>query len=188
MYEVAEDETRYTALKKTNKSLAEDNAEMQQLLDFLRTRPEAEALAVLHRLRSGADPSSVLELIRDSDLLLQASTRKWGSHDGDVDGGPGSISTRHEHKNKQTAYPVDGERRSRSGSFETDGESNAEKMAAMERKYAALQRDVNRMQEFYRYIHSMPEAEVTRIVQRIRSSKDPLTVMDFLSKNDSVTL
>ncbi|KAL8783320.1 MAG: hypothetical protein Q9195_009428, partial [Heterodermia aff. obscurata] len=176
VYEVAEDETRYTALKKTNKSLMEDNSEMQQLLDCLRTRSEAEALDILHRLRSGADPSTVLELVRDGDLLLQASTRRSSGPGGDVDGGVGSTRDY-----KQRAYSAKDKRRSRSGSFEIDGEANAEKMVDMERKYAALKKDMDRMHELYRYIHAMPEAEVTRVVLRIRSTEDPLTVLDLLN-------
>ena len=183
VYEVPEDETRYTALKKLNKALVEDNSEMQQLLDFLRTRSEAEALAILHRLRSGASPSTVLELIRDGDLLLQASTRQWSGDDADVDRAAGS--TRPEHHGKQPAeYPLEDQHRSRSHSFETDGESNAETIVNLQKKYAALQKDMDRMQELYRSIHAMPEAEVTKIVQRIRASSDPLTVMDFLSNVD----
>lgn len=162
----------------------DDNSEMQQLLDFLRTRSEAEALDILHRLRSGAHPSSVLELVRDGDLLLQASTRQWSGHDGDVDRGTGS--TRPEHDNKKAAYLVKDQCGSRSDSFETHGESNAEKLVNMERKYAALKNDMDRMQELYRYIHAMPEAEITKVVLRIRSSKDPLTVLDFLSNVGSV--
>ena len=76
--------------------------------------------------------------------------------------------------------------RSQSDGFEIDDESTAEMLVIMERKYAALQNDMERMQEMYRSIHAMPEAEVTSIVQRIRSSQDLLTVMDFLSNVDSV--
>ena len=180
---MAEDETRYTALKKINKTLMEDNSEMQKLLDFLRTRSETEALAILHRLRSGADPSSVLKLVKDGDLLLQASAKQWSDHETD---GTGGGSTRPKQKNKNTAYPFKDQGRSQSESFETDGQATGEMLVIMERKYAALQNDMDRMQDLYRYIHAMPEAEVTSIVQRIRSSKDPLTVMDFLSNNNSV--
>ena len=162
----------------------EDNTEMQQLLDFLRTRSETEALAILHRLRSGADPSSVLKLVRDGDLLLQASARQWSGHDTDID--RGGASTRPKQKNKNPAYPMEDQGRSQSDGFEIDDESTAEMLVIMERKYAALQNDMERMQEMYRFIHAMPEAEVISIVQRIRSGQDPLTVMDFLSNVDSV--
>ena len=179
-----EDETRYTALKKSNKTLAEDNSEMQQLLDFLRTRSEPEALAILHRLRTGADPYSVLKMVRDGDLLLQASGRQRSGHEADVDGGVGS--TRPEPKNKNTAYPINDQRRSQTDGLEADDKAAAEKLVIMERKYAASQSDIDRLQELFRYIHTMPEAEVTKIVQLIRSTKDPLAVMDFLSNADSI--
>ena len=184
VYEVPEDETRYTALKKSNKTLADDNSEMQQLLDSLRTRSEPEALAILHRMRTGADPYSVLKLVRDGDLLLQASGRQRSGQYADVDGGVGS--TPPERKDKNTAYPISDQRRSQSDVFEADDKATAEKLVIMERKCAALQSDMDRMQELFRYIHAMPEAEVTRIVQLIRSIKDPLTVMDFLSNADSI--
>ena len=100
---MAEDETRYTALKKINKSLMEDNTEMQQLLDFLRTRSET-TLAILHRLRSGADPSSVLKLVRDGDLLLQASARQWSGHDTDIDRGGASTRPKQKKKTQHTRW------------------------------------------------------------------------------------
>lgn len=188
VYEVAEDETRYTALKKNNQTLLEDNLEMQQLFDLLRTRSETEAVAILHRLRSGADPNSVLKMVRDSDLLLQASARQRGGHDADVDHGDGARSTRpeHKHKNNNTAYAMQDGHRSRSDSFEIDDPATAEKLAILERKYAALQDDMDRMLELYRHIQGMPEADVTGMVQRIRSSKNPLTVMDLLSNVGSI--
>ena len=193
VYEVAEDQTRYTALKKNNQTLLEDNSEMQQLFDCLRTRSETEALAILHRLRSGADPTSVLNMVRDSDLLLQASTGQRSGYDidGDVDHEAKSTRPEHKHKNKNTQIATQGKSRSRSdsrsdGTFETDHGATAEKLAVLERKYAALQNDVDRLLELYRYLHDMPEADVTRAVQRIRSSKSPLTVMDLLSNVGSI--
>jgi hypothetical protein len=47
--------------------------DLQELCEYFRSRPYVEVVEVLRRLRTDTDPSEVLRLIRDGDLLLQAS-------------------------------------------------------------------------------------------------------------------
>lgn len=44
---------------------------MHQLFSELRSRSEEDAAHLLQRIRRGADPESVLQMIRDGDLLMQ---------------------------------------------------------------------------------------------------------------------
>ncbi|KXJ86060.1 putative C6 transcription factor [Microdochium bolleyi] len=53
---------------RTRKSKATANADV---LDLLRNLPEAEALSVLKKIRSGADVGTVVSHVRDGNLLLQ---------------------------------------------------------------------------------------------------------------------
>ena len=61
------------SLKRKHVVLEKDNADLQELLYSLRCRSESEAIAILRDLRSKRDPSSVLQHVKDSDVLLQAS-------------------------------------------------------------------------------------------------------------------
>lgn len=61
------------SLKRKHGVLEKDNADLQELLYSLRCRSESEAIAILRDLRSKRDPSSVLQHVKDSDVLLQAS-------------------------------------------------------------------------------------------------------------------
>ncbi|KAL8825677.1 MAG: hypothetical protein Q9191_004266 [Dirinaria sp. TL-2023a] len=73
IYDVAENETRMSALKRKHKDLEKDNTDFQELLHALQCRSEPEAIAILRRLRSKQDPSSVLQHVKEGDVLLQAS-------------------------------------------------------------------------------------------------------------------
>ena len=42
------------------------------------------------------------------------------------------------------------------------------------------------MLKLYHYIHSLSEAEVARIVQRIRSCDDPISVLNFVRNGDPI--
>jgi hypothetical protein len=50
-----------------------DLGDMQELYEYLRTRPLVEVAEVIRRIRSNTDPCKVLRLVRDGDLLLEAS-------------------------------------------------------------------------------------------------------------------
>lgn len=50
-----------------------DLNEMQELVDYMRIKPLPDVAEVIRRIRAGEDPCRVLRLVRDGDLLLQAS-------------------------------------------------------------------------------------------------------------------
>ena len=62
-------------MKRTAKTYQEKNAELEELYQHLRSRPETEAIEILRRLRGSADVSSVLRSIKDGDLMIQQSSR-----------------------------------------------------------------------------------------------------------------
>lgn len=50
-----------------------DLTEMQELVDYMRVKPLPDVAEVIRRIRAGEEPCRVLRLVRDGDLLLQAS-------------------------------------------------------------------------------------------------------------------
>lgn len=72
-YDAGPDETRSLARKRKFDEMKTDLSDMQELYEYLRTRPLVEVAEVIRRIRSNVDPCKVLRLVRDGDLLLQAS-------------------------------------------------------------------------------------------------------------------
>ena len=62
----------YSGLKRRYESLEKDHAELLELFDMLKHRPQRDAEAILSRLRTGSDIRSALSLIQEGDLLIQA--------------------------------------------------------------------------------------------------------------------
>lgn len=54
---------------------------LQDLFQLIQTRPVAEAAEIVLRIRRGSDPHAVLRLLRDGDLLLEASATARRSAD-----------------------------------------------------------------------------------------------------------
>lgn len=73
------DETPTAALKRTAKYHEERNAELEELIQLLRIRPEHEAIDILRRLRTSRDVSSVLGFIKEGELLIQSFGSPSGS-------------------------------------------------------------------------------------------------------------
>lgn len=72
-YDAGPDETRSLARKRKFDEMKTDLGELQELYEYLRSRPLVEVAEVIRRIRSNVDPCKVLRLVRDGDLLLQAS-------------------------------------------------------------------------------------------------------------------
>ncbi|KAB5582828.1 hypothetical protein GE09DRAFT_1211450 [Coniochaeta sp. 2T2.1] len=72
-YDAGPDETRSIARKRKYDEMKSDLSDMQELYEYLRSRPLQEVAEVISRIRSNQDPCTVLRLVRDGDLLLQAS-------------------------------------------------------------------------------------------------------------------
>ncbi|OIW24763.1 hypothetical protein CONLIGDRAFT_648885 [Coniochaeta ligniaria NRRL 30616] len=72
-YDAGPDETRSIARKRKYDEMKSDLSDMQELYEYLRSRPLVEVAEVIRRIRSNTDPCKVLSLVRDGDLLLQAS-------------------------------------------------------------------------------------------------------------------
>lgn len=62
--------SRYAELKETSEYRDRENRDLKELFSYLQSRPEAEALEVLRRLRTTGDPFAVLRCLRDADTLL----------------------------------------------------------------------------------------------------------------------
>lgn len=50
-----------------------DLDDLNELYKYLQTRSETEVTEIIHRIRTTRDPFAVLRLIKDADLLLEAS-------------------------------------------------------------------------------------------------------------------
>jgi hypothetical protein len=77
-YKVAPSESHMEALRRDNSELqrrievlAESQSILGRIYHLLQLRPEPEAVAVLERIRTGADPESILRHVEDGKLLLQ---------------------------------------------------------------------------------------------------------------------
>ncbi|CCF38889.1 hypothetical protein CH063_09872 [Colletotrichum higginsianum] len=62
--------TRRQALLNRTEDLERENEDLHELIRYLCSRPESEALEILHRLRATGDAFHVLDLVRMGDLLL----------------------------------------------------------------------------------------------------------------------
>ena len=60
------------ARKREHEALDAEATGLRELLEFLRSRPEQEALEIFRRLRSGDTPQAVLKFVREGDLLIQS--------------------------------------------------------------------------------------------------------------------
>ncbi|KAJ0150920.1 hypothetical protein CTA2_388 [Colletotrichum tanaceti] len=64
--------TRRQALLNKTEDLERENEDLHELIRYLYSRPEPEALEILHRLRATGDAFHVLDLVRMGDLLLNS--------------------------------------------------------------------------------------------------------------------
>lgn len=62
-YEAEEGESRWSALRRRNQILETERSELRELLSFLQSRPEAEALEIFDRIRRGQE--DVFDILRD---------------------------------------------------------------------------------------------------------------------------
>ncbi|KAI4761693.1 hypothetical protein E4T52_02640 [Aureobasidium sp. EXF-3400] len=74
VYDVEANTTRSNALKRKNEELAQENAQLRRLYDFLLNRPLAEAEEVFRRIRSTKDPLEVLRHVNTADMLVSQTT------------------------------------------------------------------------------------------------------------------
>lgn len=74
MYDVEANTTRSNALKRRNEELAQENAQLRTLYDFLLNRPLAEAEEIFRRIRSTRDPLEVLRHVNTAELLVSQTT------------------------------------------------------------------------------------------------------------------
>jgi hypothetical protein len=84
-YDAGPDETRSLARKRKFDEMKSDLSDLQELYEYLRSRPLVEVAEVIRRIRSNADPCKVLSLVRDGDLLLQASAMGRKGLEGGVE-------------------------------------------------------------------------------------------------------
>ncbi|KAK0627058.1 hypothetical protein B0T14DRAFT_126330 [Immersiella caudata] len=62
---------KYTELKEEMESISTAYETLVSLFEIIKSRDEADAAAVYQRLRQGAEPEAVLDLVREAELLLQ---------------------------------------------------------------------------------------------------------------------
>ncbi|KAK0653055.1 nitrate assimilation regulatory protein nirA [Cercophora newfieldiana] len=62
---------KYTELEQETETLRSSHETLAELVNVIRSRDEADAIAVYQRLRQGAEPQAVLRSVREGDLLLQ---------------------------------------------------------------------------------------------------------------------
>jgi hypothetical protein len=54
----------------------------------------------------------------------------------------------------------------------------------LKRKHERVERDLDDLQELYKYLQTRPEVEVAEIVSRIKANSDPLDVLRFIKDGD----
>lgn len=165
--------------------MEDERSDLQELLHALRSRSEAEATEIFRRLRLESDPSATLNLIRDGDLLLQTFPGQPND-----DGREDNATHRSQLGHRVTAPAADAghlavsQGQPGSGATKSTTESETVGSMTLERKHDVSSSDVDRIRGLLYYIHALPEAHVASIVQRIRSSHDPLSVLQFLEHGD----
>ncbi|KAL0940087.1 Nitrogen assimilation transcription factor nirA 5 [Colletotrichum truncatum] len=65
------DTPRVVSIRKRKEELERENEDLHELLRFLHSRPEEEAVEIFKRLRESGDALQVLDFVRNADLLLQ---------------------------------------------------------------------------------------------------------------------
>ncbi|KAK1974737.1 hypothetical protein LZ30DRAFT_607277, partial [Colletotrichum cereale] len=78
--------TRRQALLNRAEDLEKENEDLHELIRYLYSRPESEALEILHRLRATGDAFHVLDLVRMGDLLLKNLPNENREADQQIDG------------------------------------------------------------------------------------------------------
>jgi hypothetical protein len=84
-YDTDPQSTRTASLKRKVEFLESENGELHELYQFIRTRSDPEALDVLHRMRTVANPLELLRFIKEGDLLLQTHLSHSASTGGTSD-------------------------------------------------------------------------------------------------------
>ncbi|KAG5932622.1 hypothetical protein E4U53_001242 [Claviceps sorghi] len=64
-------ETKSQALKRSYWELKNQGTTQQQLLELMRDLPEQDALEILHRMRTGADPGGIVQQVKAGGVLVQ---------------------------------------------------------------------------------------------------------------------
>ncbi len=72
-YDVEPGDTHILARKKKYEKIERDVNDFNELYKYLQTRSETEVAEIVRRIRTNRDPTVVLRLIKDADLLLEAS-------------------------------------------------------------------------------------------------------------------
>lgn len=68
IYEAEEGESRWSAIRRQNKAMESERDELREILQFLQSQPEPEALEIFHQMRSSDTPesmSTILQLVRE---------------------------------------------------------------------------------------------------------------------------
>ena len=175
------EESRYTILKRNHEITHNENHDLRDFLNTLRSRSDAEALDLIHRLRSEIDPALVLKQVREGELLLQASSRPLDS---------GGSLTAHSAPDPPAKRPsLHGQSLAKTKAW-NEGESlgtkpDAEDVVLRKRKQAGSQSCAKDTLMLYDYISLLPRPLLRNIVQRIQMSKDPSSVITLLQTGNA---
>ncbi|KAH8892396.1 hypothetical protein GQ53DRAFT_822620 [Thozetella sp. PMI_491] len=74
-FETATDETRSQAVNRKISQLRDDISVQNELIDLLRERPARDVGTIIQRLKAGQDVGSIVNFVKDGDLLLQSHLR-----------------------------------------------------------------------------------------------------------------
>ncbi|KAI5455621.1 hypothetical protein BGZ63DRAFT_138259 [Mariannaea sp. PMI_226] len=66
--------SRYAGLKRRHSQLEQRHADLVELFDMLKSRPEQDARIILNRIRTSGDLSATLSFIKEGELLSQTHT------------------------------------------------------------------------------------------------------------------
>ena len=160
-----------------------EKSELESFFHSLRSRSESDALEIFQRLRNEPDLLSVLQSVKDGDLLLQATSRQIDDTENPFEQSAITSSARSRQlefsQSNFTAWDS-------SRNDVKDTNSNTLATLPMKRKHDKLKSGTSSMDELYNYIHLMPEAAVASVVQKIRSSDNPMSVISFIRHGDPV--
>lgn len=84
IYDPDEGEASTLALKRKLGALRQENLRYRDLLGILRSRTDAEAFEILTRIRAAEHPLSVLDAIREAEIILPGPSFSGETNDGEL--------------------------------------------------------------------------------------------------------
>lgn len=164
-------------MKRKHGSLEKNNADFQELIHYLQSRPESEATTILQRLRSKQDPAGVLQHVKDSDILLEASSdRSYNNFNGN--------DTHATSPRSPDAPNIASKKRGDVVFDDAEDRSSPPNSVLRITKDTLPPDNAEHLEELYHYLQVMPEMQLLEVLQCIRAGSDSASVLEFIKHGD----